>query len=418
MRIRNPTLILAVLTGLNLLNYLDRTVLAAVVPRVQSELGLDNLQGGTLATAFLLGYFITSPIFGALADRASSSRLLSRTSLMAFGVLVWSVATYASGRAHGFYGMLAARAVVGVGEASYASVAPALIDDMAAAGQKGRKLAVFYLAIPIGSAFGYLAGGYLEKHFGWRAVFSAVGIPGAVLALSCLVIVEPAPLAPRVKERVITMLAPLFRERLYARAVLGYCAYTFALGGFSYWAPKYINQRYGTELDHANYVFGLLLVLSGAIGTMIGGAWGDRSVREALHGAALDESSKSRLAAAHGQLRVCGISSLLGVPFAVACLLAPSARGFFGLIFVCEVALFLSTSPINAALLQSVPASVRASAMAISIFAIHLLGDLWSPPLVGGLSKVMPMAIAMMILPVAIFLSGLLWLPPAGNKAT
>lgn len=427
--IRRPSLILAILTGLNLLNYLDRTVLAAVLPRVQKELNLDDLQAGMLATAFLIGYFATSPIFGALADRASaSSRFLSRTSLMTVGVLIWSVATYASGRTHGFYSMLAARALVGVGEASYASVAPALIDDMAGAGEKGRKLAVFYLAIPVGSALGYLAGGFLESHFGWRSAFSAVGIPGVVLALSCLLIAEPQRIGGVATRRnepgLLRMLAPLARERLYVRAVLGYCAYTFALGGFSYWAPKYINQRYGTELDHANYIFGLLLVVAGAIGTGIGGAWGDRAARKALGATPLDESPASRLKAARGQLWVCGVTSLLGTPFAAACLLSRSAGGFFALIFVCEIALFLSTSPINAVLLQSIPAHLRASAMAISIFAIHLLGDLWSPPLIGGLTRFMTMQSAMLVLPAAVLVSGLLWLPPrgagsaVGNKAT
>jgi MFS family permease len=435
-KIRRPAFILALLTGLNFLNYLDRTVLAAVLPRVQTDLHLDDLQAGTLATAFLIGYFATSPIFGALADRASSStdsepssfRFLSRTSLMAFGVLVWSLATWMSGRTHGFHTMLAVRALVGVGEASYASVAPAIIDDMAAAGEKGKKLAVFYLAIPVGSAFGYLLGGFIEKHLGWRAAFSTVGIPGAILALSCLLIAEPPPLVARMREPLLRMLAPLLRERLYVRAVLGYCAFTFALGGFSYWAPKYIHERYGTELDHANYVFGLLLVVAGAIGTGIGGVWGDRSARKALGRAPLDESAASRAAAARGQLWVCGVASLLGAPFAVLCLLSPSVTGFFAAIFVCEIALFLSTSPINAALLQSVPGHVRASAMAISIFAIHLLGDLWSPPLVGGLTKLVRMQTAMLVLPAAILASGLIWLTrrqsgisptgDVGNKAT
>src|SRR5213082_2519747 len=109
--IRRPVFILAILTGLNFLNYVDRTILAAVLPRVSAPFAT-----GALATAFLIGYFATSPIFGTLADRAP--RL--RTRLMTLGVLVWSIATFFSGRATDFWTMLAARALVGVGEASYA----------------------------------------------------------------------------------------------------------------------------------------------------------------------------------------------------------------------------------------------------------------------------------------------------------
>ncbi len=392
--IRRPAFILAILTGLNLLNYMDRTVLAAVLPRVEAKdaLNLSELQGGALATAFLVGYFVTSPVFGAVADRA----VHLRTKLMTFGVLVWSLATFLTGRAHDFPEMLAARALVGVGEASYAAVAPTLIDDMAGPDKKGRLLAVFYLAVPIGSALGYMLGGFLEAHLGWRGAFFVVGGPGALLALSCLLI-EDKP-QQRVRIALRKMLAPLLRERLYVQAVLGYAAQTFALGGFSYWAPKYIHARYDMALDHANYVFGIVVIASGFIGTAIGGFWADRATR-----------GLERDAAVVQHLRICGVSGLFGAPFAVACLLSGSATGFFAFIFVSCTFLFLSTSPINAALLQSVPAHLRASAMALSIFAIHLLGDLWSPPLVGAIADKTTMQVGMFVLPVAILVSGVVW---------
>jgi MFS family permease len=397
--IRRPALVLAILTGLNLLNYMDRTVLAAVLPRVQDALRLDDFHGGALATAFLVGYYVTSPIFGTLSDRAPHLR----TRLMALGVLIWSVATFASGRAGGFWSLLAARAVVGVGEASYAAVAPTLIDDLAPETSKGRQLAVFYLATPVGSALGYVVGGLLEKHFGWRGAFYAVGAPGAMLALSCLLVVDPAAAARKTARTPLRrMLAPLAREKLYRRAVAGYCAQTFALGGFAYWAPKYIHAHYSMDLEHANFVFGALLVLSGSIGTGIGGAWADRAAR------GLD-----REGAARAHLRICGITGVLAAPLAAACILSPSATTFFAFIFACETAIFVSTSPINAALLHSVPAHLRASAMALSIFAIHLFGDQWSPPLIGAIADRSSMRAGMLILPVAILVSGLAWL---GNK--
>ncbi len=402
--IKRPLFILSILTGLNFINYIDRTVLAAVLPRVQHDLHLDDFQGGALATAFLIGYFATSPIFGALGDRTS------RKALMAFGVLVWSAATYASGQAHSFHALLAARALVGVGEASYAAVAPTIIDDMAPSDRKGRWLGVFYLAIPLGSAVGYLVGGFIEAQLGWRVAFELVGGPGVVLALACLLIREPARL-PGEKQPVLSVIKPLLRERLYVRGVLGYCLFTFALGGFAHWAPKYIHGQYGVELDHANYLFGVLLVVAGAIGTGVGSAWGDRWARKRRAGVdGPAEAAPSRLAAASGHLRVCAIASFVGAPLAAACLLSPSAFGFFALIFLCEIALFLSTSPINAVILLSVPPGIRASAMALSTFSIHLLGDLWSPPMVGAVADHSTMQTGMLLLPLAIAGSGVMWL--------
>src|SRR5438093_9488409 len=176
---------LAVVALLNFLNYIDRYILAAVLPRIQSDLGLTNRQAGFLATAFLVTYFITSPIFGPLGDR------LSRTRLMALGVSAWSVATAATGVARNFAQMLMARSAVGVGEAAYATISPALLSDYFPRAQRGRAFAVFYVAIPVGAAAGFLLGGALEHAFGWRAAFYAVGLPGVALSLLALRLHDP-----------------------------------------------------------------------------------------------------------------------------------------------------------------------------------------------------------------------------------
>src|SRR5215813_11168548 len=156
---------LAVVTLLNFLNYIDRLILAAVLPRMQSELGLTNAQAGLLATAFLVAYFITSPIFGVLGDH------LSRTRLMAVGVSAWSVATAATGMMRTFSQLLATRSFVGIGEAAYATISPALLSDYFPRSQRGRAFAIFYVAIPVGAASGYLLGGLVEPALGWRAAF-------------------------------------------------------------------------------------------------------------------------------------------------------------------------------------------------------------------------------------------------------
>src|SRR5438046_105676 len=146
--IKNRPAILALLTALNFLSYIDRLVLPAVLASVEKELGLSKTAAGLGATAFLIGYFVAAPFFGARA----------------------------------------ARAFVGVGEAAYATLAPTIIDDLTPLDRKGQALAVFYLAIPLGSALGYMIGGTIDKHLGWRAAFFIAGGPGLALALTCLLI--------------------------------------------------------------------------------------------------------------------------------------------------------------------------------------------------------------------------------------
>lgn len=415
--IKRPGAILALFTGLNLLNYLDRYVFAAVVPALQADLGLSNTVAGLLGTIFLLGYSVTSPIFGALGDR------MRRTVLIALGIFVWSAATCASGLAAGTLSLVVARAFVGVGEASYATLSPTIIDDTTPETKKGRALAYFYAAAPIGSALGYLVGGFVAKHYGWRSAFFVAGGPGVALALVSLLVAEPA---RKLKEKadLARDLRHLVSIPSYRKAVLGYCAYTAAIGGFSFWAPKFLVARYAMDLGKGNFVFGVVTVVAGAIGTLAGGRIADARVARAeeeaqrelgyRENAKTDEEALARAkeeAFLSSQLFVCALGSAVGAPLCIAAFLAPSSGLFFGLAFLAMLFLFLGSSPINAALLRAVPTELRASAMALAILAIHALGDFWSPPLVGFLADHMPIQVAMQALPVAIALSAFLWWP-------
>jgi MFS family permease len=420
--IRNPKVVLALLTGLNLLNYIDRYVMAAVLPKVQDDLQLSNFIGGSLWTIFLIGYFATSPIFGVLGDRADVG---GRKRLLAVGVSIWSVATVASGLAHGTASFVAARAAVGVGEASYATIAPTLIDDIAAPAQRGRWMATFSAALPIGSALGYVVGGAIEHSHGWRAAFFVAGGPGLLLALLCLLIAEPfrrdsatptpTPTPTRHNRAILLSSArSLMRLPLYRDTVLGYCAYTFAIGGFGYWAPKYLHARYGMDAGHASVTFGLLTVIGGFVGTVAGGWLADRWVRRQtgrnanLAGSALEVSAADATATG-ANLAVCALGVGLAAPLVAAAIAADSARTFFVLLIPCEIGLFLSNGPVNVAILRSVPPEMRATAMALAIFAIHLFGDLWSPPLIGLAADHAPMAWAMMAAPLLFAVAGFIW---------
>jgi MFS family permease len=407
--IRRPALVLALLTALNLLNYLDRFVLSAVLPKVQDDLHMSNFVAGSLATVFLIGYFVASPVFGSMADRAGTG---GRTRLVALGIAVWSAATVASGLATGAGSLVAARAFVGVGEASYATIAPTLIDDLAPPGRKGRWMAIFYSATPIGSALGYMVGGAVEHATGsWRAAFFVAGAPGLLLALLCLLVAEPPRQASSALPDLVAAARTLLRIPLFARSVAGYCAYTFAMGGFAFWAPKYIYARHGIGAGRASFLFGLVTVAAGFLGTLGGGWLADARTR-ALERRG-DAAPGSDAGAGLASLDVCALSAAIGAPLAAAAVLSSTSKGFFAWTFPCEIALFLSSGPINVVLLRSVPPELRASAMALSIFAIHLLGDLWSPPLIGLVTDLVAdharSALPMTAVPLAFGLAALLW---------
>lgn len=404
--IRSPALILALLTGLNFLNYVDRMILSAVLPKVQADLDLNNFQGGLLAMAFLIGYFATSPFFGARADRGQ------RKNLIAAGVLIWSLATIASGLATGLYSLLAARAVVGLGEASYAVLAPTIIDDLSPPDRKNRNLAIFYLALPVGSACGYLLGGFVQEHWGWQAAFFVGGVPGTLMAITCLFIEEPQRKLAEAKVKVMSAVRTLVAIPMYRRTVLGYCAHTAAVGAFSYWAPTFLVKRYSIGLDAASFWFGLVTVVAGLVATVVGGRLGDLAVARlppVEAGSPFD--APANMAVVNALLRICGLGVWVAAPLAVVAFLSPSPTLFFVITFFVEIGLFVSVSPINAAMLRGVPMHLRASSMAAGIFAIHMFGDMWTPPLVGQLADVSTMLTAMMALPVMLFIAAMIWWP-------
>ena len=411
--IKNRTAIIVLLTSLNLLNYIDRMIVAAVLLKIREPIadgGLDlsNFQSGLLATAFLLGYFVTSPLFGARADKGT------RKGLIALGVAIWSLATIASGFSTSFAMMIGARIVVGVGEASYATLAPTIIDDLTPPEKKGRALAIFYLAIPVGSALGYVIGGFIEARWGWRSAFYICGGPGLILALTCLLIAEPQRKLREGKGNVIDGLKTLAAIPLFRRAVLGYCAYTAALGAFAHWAPLFIADRFHGQLTNetANYYFGLITVVSGVIGTIVGGQWGDRAQRK-LPPVTVDtpyDAPENRVGV-NALLRISAIGMVWAAPFAAAAFLMPTPLTFFALVFLAELGLFLSTSPVNAIGLRGVPPELRASAMAAMIFSIHLFGDLWSPSVLGLLKDALDPTLAMMALPLTFAVSAFIWWP-------
>ena len=392
----SPAWILTILTGLNLFNYLDRFVLSAVLTPIQKEFGLNNNQAGWLGTAFMIGYFVTSPVFGWLGDRCS------RKWLIAAGIFVWSVGTILTGFAATFAIMIAFRLLVGLGEASYATISPSLISDSYAPAKRNNALTIFYVAIPVGAALGTILGGFIAAKWTWRHAFIWAGAPGLLLALVMLPFAElkrgqaEGKTAEAAKKASVRDIVNLFRIPEYLLVVLGYTAYTFALGAFGYWGPTFLQRAHGVPVDKAGEFFGAVLVVAGLVGTMIGGfaatAWQKRNPA--------------------GYAWTLGLSVLAAVPLAFGAFLAGSTVWSMSFLAAAMFFLFLSTGPVNTLILETAPVNLRASAMAISIFTIHLFGDMWSPVIVGRLADSFGgnLQKAVLILPVALILASALWL--------
>ncbi|HWA86443.1 MAG TPA: MFS transporter [Opitutus sp.] len=388
---------LVVLTGLNLLDYLDRQLLAAVLTPIKLELHLSDERLGTLQSAFMWGYFLTSPIFGWLGDR------VPRRWLVAAGVFVWSVGTLMSGHVSAFAALLFFRVLVGFGEASFGTISPAWIADLFSPKRRNTAISVFYLAIPVGSALGYIAGSAIAAHHGWRNAFLWAGYPGLALAFVLFLLREPPRGAHDDPALASHAPAPggwrgywaLLKIPDYRLVVAGYVAQTFAMGGFALWAPTFLYRVHGMSLEAAGRFFGLALVASGLVATISGGllatAWQRRSPA--------------------GYAWVLGLSAALAVPAGFAAFLLPDAGAARVALIVAMFFIFVPTGPINTLILETVPVAERARAMAASIFAIHAFGDLWSPRIVGYISdRLGDLKPAVQILPFALIVSAGLWL--------
>jgi MFS family permease len=401
---RRAALALAVLTAINLLNYLDRYVVPPLATDLKAAMSLSDAQLGALVPAFMLVYTFAAPLFGAWGDRGS------RTRPIAIGVFVWSLATVLSGLARSYPQLLAGRALVGIGEAACVAIAPALLADCFAADRRGRVLSVLNMAIPVGSALGYIVGGLVGHHFGWRAAFFVAGVPGLLLAFVVLRLPDPprgsqdkAAVAaagggnrPGVQEAVGVYLS-LVRRVPYMLVVLGYAAYTFALGGLAFWMPTFLERVRGVPHVAATTGFGAIVVVTGFVGTFAGGWLGDyflKSSREAY-------------------LWFSGVVTLLAAPAALLALTAAAPQVYYPAIIAAELLLFMSTGPINAAIVNIVSPFERASAVALSMFTIHLLGDVPSPLLIGHLSDLSSLGRAVLVVPAAIALGGIIWLTSA-----
>ena len=388
--------IMIVLTTINFLNYIDQRLLSAVLEKIKLEWTLSDAQTGLLGSVFVIVYTLTAPI-GYFGDR------MRRKNLIAGGVMLWSLATVAAAFARNYHELLIARALLGVGEACYATIAPSIIADLYSKDLRSRKLAYFYLATPVGSALGYILGGYVGQYYGWRAVFLVGGLPGLLFAALAFFIVEPRRgqhddevLQPPGLSLLATV-KRLLRTPAWRINTIGLALMTFTIGGLALWMPAYLERVHGMTSGDAGTIFGGITVVAGVIGTLVGGRLGDRM----------------QIRSPGGYFRLSGIGLLCSSPFIVLMTALDSLPAIFAVVFIAELFLFLNTGPLNAALIGCVPVQMRGAAFALNVLCIHAFGDALSnvllgvvsdaaTPVLGSASAGLSLAIAVTAIPVAI----------------
>ncbi|MBV8632721.1 MAG: MFS transporter [Silvibacterium sp.] len=384
---RTAALALFLLTTLNLFNFIDRYILPGVQPLVQKEFRVDDAQIGLLTTVFFFVYMIAAPLTGWLGDR------FPRKPLIIVGALLWSIATLFTAWVHDYETLLIRHAIVGVGEATFSIYAPALLADFYPEADRNRILSIFYLTIPVGGALGYLTGGILGQHYGWRMPFFIAALPGALIAIAFLFVREPQrgsadSLAPTLNR---TTLSGLTRNPAFWCATLGLAMWTFAVGGISTWLPTFLVRFGARSVAGAGTIAGGLTVVCGLLGTIAGGWIAQRWQRRNHRALYL----------------LSGWGSILAIPFAAAVFFGPPSI-FIAAAFLAELFLFLGTGPLNAAIVNSVAAPIRATAISVNLLVIHLLGDAFSPHLIGRVSDATNLRIGLGSTLVTLAVSGLI----------
>lgn len=362
----------AVLFSMNLLDYLDRNILMAMEPQIKGEFGIKNAQWGLLTTIFLVSYSVVSPAMGWLGDR------YRRTWLLGLGVGVWSLATLGSGLATSYGHLAVARSFLGIGEATYGVIAPTILIDLFSRERRAQVMSGFYLAMPIGSALGMTLGAVIASKLDWHLAFFIVGAPGLVAAFVAFALPEPVRGATegvdaeRLEAHAHSRASredciDLMVNSSYTYSVFGMASYTFAIGGMLVWVPVYLFTTRHFDQARAATTLGVVTLVAAILGMSLGGWFSDRLAKTRPQALFL----------------VPGVAMLASIPFVLIALFSSQGPVIFGAIFVAEALMFINTGPCNAIIANVVQPNLRAAAYAIAIFAIHFLGDIWSPWLIG-----------------------------------
>jgi MFS family permease len=364
--------VLAIFFVMYLLDSIDQWLLPAVLPQVSQELSLSEIEGGWLWTVYLLGLAVTCPLIGYLADR------LRRPRLLALGFAVWSLATVASGLARTYDQIQVARALVGVGSAIFGVVALTMLMDLFPRTIRALAFAVFFLAVPLGAALALSLGAAFASVTSWQTTFLAVGAPGFPLAIAALLLPEPVRGLSEGIEferlRLHEQVGPsredyvdLMVNSSYTYSVFGITFSSFALAGLLYWAPTFLTVAKGFAKAQADSRLGLTFLGAAILGTAAGGwlaAWSSKvKVRALFVGP--------------------GLAMVGAIGCALAAIYGRNVPWIFGGLFLAEFAIFLNVVPCYTILASVVMPNMRAVGCGAALASMHLLGDIWSPAVMG-----------------------------------
>ncbi len=374
--------VLGVMVGINFLNYLDRYILPAVATRIQAEFHLTDSQVGLLGSAFLLVYAVATIPFGIWADRGV------RKTVVGIGVTIWSLATLFTGLARSYAQLFIARAVLGIGEASYYPAGTALLGDYFKKEGRGRAMSIWAAGTAVGIAVGFAGGGIVASTLGWRAAFYMTAVPG-LLAFGLREPLRGAAeargpqvhQAPSITWRTFVWLLQI---RTLRATIAAETALFFVLGGAAFWLPTYLSRRFGLGTGTAGTLAGGVLVLGLLAGSLLGGVIADRLTR-------------SRQSASNLPVGIAGF--LAGAVFVALALLMPSLALFVPMFLLGAACLYLYNGPYTAIKQNVVLPTVRASAVTLALLIEHLLGDSYAPFAIGKLSDALQsLQVALLIL--------------------
>ena len=256
---------------MNLLNYVDRYSFVAAGTHIMDEFRIDDTKFGWVGASFMIVYTIFSPLMGWLGDR------YNRKVLLAAGVGLWSLATvgtaFSTDYTHMFFGEL----WLGIGEASYGVIAPTLISDLFPVKERGRAMGLYYLALPVGTAVGFLLGASIADALGWRAVFYVVGIPGLLAAAAGLFVSDPgrgasegSAVSAKTGGTGLRGYLDFFRTRTFLYNTAGMAMVTFATGAYGAWGLIFYQRVHHLTATQAASRVGPLLVIASFIGIALG----------------------------------------------------------------------------------------------------------------------------------------------------
>lgn len=460
---------LTLLIVINLFNYIDRQVLAAVLPDIQQDGTIfppsdthAESKAGWLGSAFLVSYMLFSPLFGWL-----DGHRYRRWVILGLGVSLWSLASGSTGLVQTYWLLLLLRCLIGVGEGAYGPVASAMIADMYPTEKRGMPMALFNMAIPVGSALGFLVGAAVSGLTGhWRPAFW-VTFSGLALGLVCFFQKDPPRPPPTAGPLpgYFQVLAGLVRNRSFTLACLGMTAITFVIGGVAFWSPTYLfqrearfeftdetfeklstpkpegagvtsetvaklrsladgRQRVFTEVrgelkerlteaegrDHAEAIYKLAATADSPKSSFLTIVFGGMIVLGGLAatwaGTWLGEKLRPRVPGAYFWVSAGG--AVFALPFYLGFLFLPLPWGW-PCVFLAVFGLFLHTGPAFTVMANVTKSDERATAFAINILVIHALGDVISPPLMGEVARIESLQTAFLGLVPFIVLGAVLW---------